>query len=223
MTNTAEIMPAQTESRVRRATAVVVTVCALALVSACGASGGDDEASGSTTTVESTTSTTKPETTTTTEPDDQPVEDWADSFCGSFGDWLDNIKAQSADVQSSQQAGDVPGAKAAIVGLFDGVSQETESLIDDLKTEPVPDIDRGDEFVDDLVTKFEAFDDAIVDAKTKSEALPVDDPAAFAAEVKTLVGTFQTETQAIGDSFGELDTKYQSADLNTALSKSCDL
>ncbi|MEO6628595.1 MAG: hypothetical protein ABIP03_08500 [Aquihabitans sp.] len=208
-----------------------MTVFALAFVSACGASGGDDatssttQASESSTTTDEVTTTTEDLVTTTTEKgtDAVDVKKWAQGFCGSFENWLGDVKQAGSSVGDSIQPGDVPGAKAAIVNMFATVSDDTRSLIDSLEGGGFPDIDNGDDFTDELIGKFQEFDDAIVTAKGEAEGLPLDNPTAFKTEVDALVATFTSETESVGASFGQLDTKYQSAELNAALTESCNL
>lgn len=210
----------------RKTSLALLTALALTFVSACGASGGDDASKDTSTTAaaaDKTTTTKAPETTTTAGSENLDVKEWADGFCGSFGNWLDDIKAASANVSTSITPGDLSGAKTAIVNLFDTASKETESLISDIQDGGTPDINRGDQLVDDLIGKFKDFDEAITAAKTEAESLPIDNPTEFQAKVTTLVSTFQTETQTVGDSFGELDAKYNSQELNDALNASCSL
>lgn len=197
------------------------------LLSACGASGTQDEASpttdGPTTTQEETTTT---EDTTTTTESDVPdgaigVDDWAEDFCGNFEGWIGDIQGASESVADDIEPGDIQGGKDAIVNLFEVASTETESLIADIEAGGVPDVEDGDQLVDDLTSKFEDFNGAIEDAKAQAETIPVDDPAAFQTQVTELTGTFETEVTAVGESFSELDAKYPSRELQSALSSSC--
>lgn len=211
----------------RKTIGAFLALFALVLVTACGASGGDDAKDTTTTTKAAGdgTTTTEGEETTTTEGggDTADVEDWAKDFCGSFGDWLAKIQEESGKVGDAVTPGDVAGAKQVIVDLFGTVSDETESLMDDIDAAGVPDIDNGGDFVDDLKGKFQDFDDAILAAKSKAEGLDTADPTKFQTDVEALVTDFQSEITAVGESFGELDSKYPDQDLQVALKSSCDL
>lgn len=220
----------------RRSLSALLAVLALVFVSACGASGGDDDAADETTTTEASgdaTTTSEPDedddTTTTTEDDDeQPsgdlveVEAWADDFCGSFETWLDEVQAASGSVTDSITPGDMEGAKAAIINLFGTVATHTETLIGDIESGGAPDIDDGDDFLDDLIVKFEDFHAAIETARAEAETVSTSDPVAFQNEFTELLATFQTETETVGNSFSELDAKYSDRDLNAAVESSCD-
>ena len=200
----------------RKIVASALAMLSLILAAACGVSGSEA------TSTTKAPSTTASETTTTEAPSDQiPVADWADAFCGNFGDWLDGIKAAGNDAGTGLSGGDLNGAKEAIVGLFDTASSVTQTLLTSLEEGGFPDMARGDQFVKDLIGKFEDFDQAIGAAKDGTNALDTTDRAKFRTDVTALLATFDKETAAVGDSFGELDTKYRSSELQAALS-SCD-
>lgn len=214
-------------TKIRTAAAILALTT---LATACGASGGGSDAGpattaadATTTVVEETTSTAPPETTTTLPGPDGaiPVTKWADGFCGDFGTWLDAIKSESDGVADKVTPGDIESAKTAIVGLFDAASGQTQTLISSVEGGGVPAIEDGDKLVKDLAGRFKDFDAVITDAGAKARAVSTADPAAFQKEVQTLLTSFQTEVQTVGDSFNELDAKYPSPDLQSALSDSC--
>lgn len=223
----------------RKTLACLLALFSLTFVAACGASGGSDAkqettttagsskatttSGGDTTTTEGST-TTEASTTTdggSTNGDAVPVDTWADDFCTGFGGWITDIKTLGTNASKGVQPGDIEGAKAAIVKLFGDASDRTKTLIDDVDAAGVPDIKNGDQLVEDLKVKFEAFDTAIAQAQSDAEGLATNDPQAFQTKVKALTTQFSGEVQKVGDSFSELDAKYQSAELNSALSSSC--
>lgn len=212
----------------RKSLLALLAVLAL-FAGACGAS-GDDDAADDTTSTSASSATSEPEddeTTTTTEDEDEgsgdlvDVEDWAVEFCGNFETWLDGITASGDTVGDAITPGDLEGAKTAIVGLFDDVSGQTRTLIDAIEAGGAPDIDDGEDFLADLIGKFEDFHTAIEDAKAEAEGVSTADPTAFQATITELVSTFQTETQTVGNSFSELDAEYGDADLDAAVRDAC--
>ncbi len=200
----------------RKIVASALALLSLTSVTACGASGGE-----ATTTTKAPPTTVVQTTTTAAASDVIPVADWANAFCGSFGAWLDGIKKAGNDAGTGLSGGDLNGAKDAIVGLFDTASSETQTLLASLKDGGSPDMARGDQFVQDLMGKFEDFDQAIGAAKDDTNALDTADRGKFGLDVTSLLATFDKETAAVGDSFGELDSTYRSSELQKALS-SCD-
>lgn len=200
----------------RKIVASALAMLSLTMAAACGVAGSE------TTSTTKATQTTAAETTTTETPSDVvSVTEWADGFCETFGDWLDGIKQAGDNAGTGLSGGDLEGAKEAIVGLFDSASSVTRTLLTSLSEGGSPDIAKGDEFVEDLMGKFEDFDQAISAAKDGTNALDTTDRAKFGKDVKALLATFDKETADVGDSFGELDTKYPSSELQAALS-SCD-
>ena len=105
--------------------------------------------------------------------------------------------------------------------MFGSSSDRTQTLIDDVDAAGIPDIDNGAQLVEDLKGKFQEFDDAISAAKSEAEGLATNDPAAFQVKVKKLTADYQAEVNKVGNSFGELDAKYPSRELNSALNSSC--
>lgn len=215
----------------RKSLLALLAVLAL-FAGACGASGDDDAADETTSTSASSATTetepddTEPEETTTTTEDEPSgdlveVEAWAAEFCGNFEAWLNGITASGESVGDAITPGDLEGAKTAIVGLFDDVSGQTETLIGQLEAGGAPDIDDGEAFLDDLLGKFEDFHAAIETAKSEAEGVSTADPAAFQATITELVSTFQTETQTVGDSFSELDAEYGDLELDAAVRDAC--
>lgn len=202
----------------RKSVIALVAVVSLGFVSACGASGGSDSSSKDATT---TTKAPKATTTTTEASKAVAVTAWADGFCTSFSDWLDEIKAASSDVGTKITPGDIAGAKAAIADLFDSASSSTQNLIASMEDAGSPDIDNGDQLVQDLIAKFQAFDDAAQAAKSDTEALATTDATKFQSDAQELTTRFQTDVNTVADSFAEIDTKYPSKELNAALSSSC--
>lgn len=149
------------------------------------------------------------------------VSDWADHFCGAFQAWLDGVDAAGTDLTASIDPGNIENAKAAIVGLFDDVADQTETLVEELGNGGAPDIDDGGRFLSELVGRFEDFHAAITDARTEAAAVDTTDPVRFQATVTELVATFQAETESVSTSFSELDATYADVDLNAALASSC--
>jgi len=205
----------------RKNLAAFAAVCSLALVSACGASGGSDNADDKSS---DTTEATTAKTTETTEAEAEAlaVDEWAADFCGNFSDWLDAIQAASSDVGNQVTPGDIESGKTALVNLFGTASEETQTLITSLEDGGAPDIDDGQGLVDELVSRFEDFDQAAQDAQATAQDLTTDDVATFQADAEELTKTFQDEVTTVGDSFAEIDTMYPDQELQSALTESCD-
>lgn len=203
----------------RKTLLALVAVLSLFVVSACGASGGEDTSS------DDKPDTTEAAETTTTEAEAEtvPVDEWAKGFCSDFSNWTDTIEKVGDDITADITPGDLEGARTAIEGLFGEVADETQSLVDSLEEGGTPDIDDGDKFIADLSEKFQGFVDATNDSKEAAADIPVDDPSTFQTEFTKLFEDFQSNINDVGDSFGELDSRYPDPDLQKALTDNCNL
>jgi len=199
----------------RTPTPIVLLIAAILFAGGCGTSGGDNASDTSTSSSTSTSTSTTTTTVATIE-----VEEWAATFCGNFGTWLDGIQAASTAVGSQVTAGDFASAQTAISGLFGTASEVTGVLITEIEAGGAPDIDDGEGLVDDLVDRFGQFVSAADQAKADTDALEVD-PATFEADAKELTDRFSAEVESVGESFDQIDADYASADLNAALTKEC--
>jgi hypothetical protein len=209
------------ERSIRTRLAVLVVAVPLVLASACTTSGGASDGSKATTSSSEVTETT--EATTTTEPDTDmvAVEVWAEDFCTSFSGWLDGIKVASDEVGDGVTPGDIESGKTAIAGLFETASLETQSLISDLKGAGYPDVEDGEMLSEDLIAKFEAFDEAARAAQAEAEALDVSDSAEFTSSAEELTDRF-ADVSVVADSFAQIDVDYPSRELTLAINASCD-
>ncbi len=146
---------------------------------------------------------------------------WADRFCRDFQTWLEGITSQSESLSTDVDPDDIGALRTAIVGLFDGLARQTEVLVDQIEKTGPPDIADGDRFIEDLIGKFESFGQVVEGARQKAEAADVTDPTSFRNTITSLVAEFQAETEAVTRTFSELDARYNSPELNTALDDEC--
>lgn len=202
-----------------RSARVVAASLALALLAGCGASGGEPTAAKDTTSTAPKITTTSEATTTTTEATDD-LDEWASGFCTAFKDrWYDGIQAASSDV--TVEPGDIAGAKAAIIEMFETSSSVTATMIDDLETLGPPDAENGKAIHGALLDRFGQFVVAADTAAEQMSALSIDDPATFGSEMTAIIEDFDAATTEVSDSFREIDTLYPSPDLSLALSSEC--
>jgi hypothetical protein len=112
---------------------------------------------------------------------------WARTFCTTLDTWQDeNTEASAALQQYLQTPGlDTTATKARLTEYLDEASDSARRLIRALRRAGPPAIDAERRAVRTLDEGTEAVLDAIGDARTAVEALPVDDGAAFQAGVET--------------------------------------
>lgn len=201
-----------------RTIATFAAVLTLGVLAGCGGSSSDDAAADKTTS-------SKPRATTTssTEPEADAVAPatWAATFCEDLGVWTAAIGTASEAVGEGVEVGDPASSQMAVSGLYGESSTATQAFIDEIEAAGVPDIEKGDQFVADLVEAFESFDAAAIEAKAGVEALATDDIAAFQADIDELGAGFQTAIDEVSYAISELGTTYPSTELNNALTESC--
>lgn len=202
-----------------RSARAVAASLALAILAGCGTSGGDPVVAKQSTTTAPKAATTTEAPTTTTEATDN-LDEWASGFCTAFSDrWYDGIQAASSDV--TVEPGDIAGAKAAIIEMFETSSSVTATMIDDLEALGPPDAENGQAIHGALLDRFGQFVVAADTAAEEMSALSIDDPAAFGTEMTTIIEDFDAATTEVSDSFREIDSLYPSPDLSLALSAKC--
>lgn len=212
------------KSRSARAAAVVLS---LAILAGCGTSGGEDAAdtteAKTTTTVDTRTTEPADDTTTTEAESDlegDDVEVWAVSFCESFdGEWMTAIEDASSTMDVTP--GDIEGAKAAIVDLFDTAGSVTEDLIVDLEDLGAPEADNGEEIHAEMLSRFGDFRDLSYAAAEEMAAVPSDDPTAFQTATMDILDGWETDLGDVAASFAEIDAEYPSPELGLAVSANC--
>ncbi len=207
----------------RTSLGALVTALALTATVSCGASDGDaaDDPTTPTGAEASTTTTEADETTTEPEVEGVDLEEWAVGFCADFEGWLAAIEETSTGVGDGIEASNLNGRKTALVEMFEASSALTDDLIAAVEDGGAPAIEDGEELVDDLVGKFEAFGTAIASAQTEAEALATGARPAFEAEVRALQASYADEVTKVGESFAELDEDYPDPELSAALSEAC--
>lgn len=118
---------------------------------------------------------------------------WAEEMCSSIKDDVAALPTQPQIDQSSPQA-----IKDSLVSFLDEMGTGFGNIATKLESAGTPPVDQGEEAVQAFLTQITSIQDAVNSAKTKVEAAPVDDPAAFQAAI----GAVGEDLSAIG----ELDT-----------------
>lgn len=191
-----------------RSARAVATSLALAILAGCGTSGGDPAVTKQPTTTATTTATTT------------DLDEWASGFCTAFQDrWYDGIQEAGSD--ATVEPGDLAGAKAAIVEMFETSSSVTATMIEDLEALGPPDAENGAAIHSALLDRFSDFAAAADTAAEQMSALSIDDPSAFGSELTSIVEDFDAATTEVSDSFREINTLYPSPELSAALSVEC--
>jgi len=150
-------------------------------------------------------------------PEGIPPADWAQSVCGALADWQTSLQEQSQGLTSQVlEAKNPQAAKQQISAFLDQVIVETETMISTVGAAGQPAVDEGDQIVEDFNNGLVRMRRAFEDAATQVQSVPTDDPQAFQQELTQIGEGLQTQGQAIGDTLGEIDDKYDAEELSRA-------
>jgi hypothetical protein len=146
-----------------------------------------------------------------------PPAAWAQSVCGALSDWQASLQEQSQGLTSEVlEAKNPQAAKQQISAFLDEVIAETETMIGTVSAVGQPAVDEGGQIVEDFSNGLERMRSAFEEAATQVQSVPTDDPQAFQEQLTRIGEDLQTQGQAIGDTLGEIDEKYDAEELRQA-------
>jgi hypothetical protein len=137
---------------------------------------------------------------------------YATTLCTSIQGYVDEVTTLSTDFA----AGIDPGAsleeqKQGVLGFLDQVLVATGGLIDELAAAGVPDVDGGEAVAAAIEASLEEARTVLEDARAQVEAIPVDDPQAFAEQLDAIGTTIQTSLGEIGGSLEGIESEELTA------------
>jgi hypothetical protein len=134
------------------------------------------------------------------------AEAYAQTLCSSMQSYIDEVTSLSTDFAAEiDPAASLDEQKDAVIAFLDDVLAATDRLIASVGQAGVPDIDGGEEVVLAIEDTFEEARGILEQARADVEAIPVDDPQAFAAELNAIGETIQTSLGEIGSSLASID------------------
>ncbi|MEX2211262.1 MAG: hypothetical protein WD689_05805 [Gaiellaceae bacterium] len=151
-------------------------------------------------------------------PEGTPPADWAATVCGALGSWQTALEQQAEGLGAEVlQAATPQQSKERIVEFLDSVVASTETMRGEISDVGRPAVEAGADIEEDLRVGLEAMQAAFQDAQASVAEVPTDDPQAFQQELTRIGEELQQQGQAIGDTLGEIDEKYDAPELSTAL------
>ena len=142
-----------------------------------------------------------------------PASDWANSVCTSVSDWQQEIQSGTPDFSNVTDAEE---AKQTIADYLESVATATRAMIDQVRAAGTPDVEAGETIAEDFQNALAPVADSFDQARADVEALPTDDPTAFASEVSAIGTTLSEAGTQAGTAFDELAAKYPDAGLDAA-------
>jgi hypothetical protein len=134
-------------------------------------------------------------------------------LCTSIAEWAGRVEEESADLSKAVDPGASPAeGKELMLGFAKALIEHTGTLIDDVEAAGVPDVSGGKEGVSRFIQGLNGLRAAFQGLRVDIEALPTDDPAAFAEQAQEISTSIDRELNAIGEDFG----RVQSPELDAA-------
>jgi len=181
-------------ARVRLLAPLSVVVMLAFAAAGCGGGGSSSSASG-----------TKPET-------------WSATVCGALQTWEDDLKSGSdqltSDIRSSRN---LKSVKRKLIAFLQNAEQSTETMVGHVKGAGAPAVKDGPAIQRDLESGLTGAGTSFQRAVKQAKKLPTDNPQALTMGLATLAQKIQSELNATGQRFSNLETKYDLGDLNSAM------
>lgn len=132
---------------------------------------------------------------------------YATRLCTSVQTYVDEVTTLSTDFAGGiDPAASLEDQKQAVLGFLDDVLAATDRLIDAVAEAGVPDVDGGEAVVTAIADSFQQARGVLEDARAQVEAIPVEDPQAFATELNEIGSTIQGSLGEIGGSLETLES-----------------
>jgi hypothetical protein len=191
-----------------RGLAVAAAVLGLGITGvACG--GGSSTSSGSTSSTSSSSSSTTAS--------GKTVSQWVGQICSNLASYKNGLQTEGNNLQAQlNNVTDLQQAKTGLVNFMNSAVSSTNNLVSQVQAAgPAPTKD-GAAISQALVGGFQQLGVAFTGAQTQAQALPTDDPQAFANQAKTLGTSLQQASSQISANFDSATKKFPGDNLNAA-------
>jgi hypothetical protein len=149
-----------------------------------------------------------------------PPKQYAADVCGAISGWQKELQTSASSMGSKLGASSTPAdVKAKLVEFMDTAVSATDTMVSKVKDAGPPAVDDGAKLQRELENALAKARTAFAQARDKAKSLPTDDQAAFQREATALGTTLNEQGSAISTTFNEIDTKYNSKELNQAFDK----
>jgi hypothetical protein len=157
------------------------------------------------------------------EPEGVPSAQWAASVCGSLQDWQTSLQQKAqALTRDVMQANSPEASKRQIGDFLDEVIVETDAMMAEIGDAEQPAVDQGEQIAADFRTGLERMKEAFEAARENVAQVPTNDPEAFQQELTRIGTQLQSQGEAIGKTFAEIDETYDVEELSRAFEENED-
>jgi hypothetical protein len=136
------------------------------------------------------------------------------AICSSIGPFEKDVQSRSSALDLSSIT-NVADGKTALVGFLTAMVSDTDKAVAQLKAAGDPNVKNGKAIASGVVTAFSKLKQALQQAASQANSLPVTSPTAFKTAATTLGNGVRTSISSIGGSLNGL----KSPDLEQAAAK----
>ncbi|MBA3551409.1 MAG: hypothetical protein H0W27_00870 [Actinobacteria bacterium] len=130
-------------------------------------------------------------------------QEYASDVCGALDGWVTASRDRAGSLTGAlNPTASAESRRDVLAGYIDGLIEDTEALIGDVRTAGVPDVEGGEQIAGQIVDAFDTVKTELEQTRGEVDALPTDDPAAFTAAATQLGTSIQTSLTAAGTSVG---------------------
>jgi hypothetical protein len=140
---------------------------------------------------------------------------WIGQVCGTLANWKNDLETRSNNFQSQiSGATDLQQAKSGLVSFLNTAVQSTNDMISRLQAAGAAPGTDGAAISQALVGGFQQIQVSFSQAQTQAQALPTDDPQAFATQAKALGTSLDNAGSTAGKNIESAVSKYPSDKLD---------
>lgn len=130
------------------------------------------------------------------------AEDWADQVCPAVEDMAADVEGLSSDANELDPNASPEELKEQFVTLLDDFSTTIETAMEEVEDAGVPDVEGGEEYVEDLLNGLETAHGLFSDARDRIEAVDPNNLEEFRSEFQGVDNDLTEGSETLADAFG---------------------
>jgi len=136
------------------------------------------------------------------------ADQYTSSVCSTLKTWQNKIKAGSTTLsQTARSSSSLKEVRAKFVTFFDTSIAATDEMLKKLGQAGAPNVKNGSKFAAELLHAIGKAKPILVEARSKAEKLPLNDPAQFGQLAQGIGTSAQSQLTNLGKSFAALKQK----------------
>ena len=134
--------------------------------------------------------------------DSSSSDEWASTVCGALDEWGKSLQAGSQALRPAMEnTQDLENVKEKYIGFLEDAAQNSQELVDEVKSAGPPDTDEGQALQSELVSALEKVQESFARAVDRAEELSTKDGDSLRSGVGVLSKDVEKNLQAAGSFF----------------------